>query len=123
MGYSTKNMHISFAEGIATDGLFAEEFMPLPRKDFEKLMQAADSAIDHGAMMDLTVIVTFCGHIYLDDVNFADLVEHIKVNEDVKRLTTVMPDLISLIHVEGFMVNFRLIGTKKFVPLLLDVGD
>jgi hypothetical protein len=104
-------------------GSFAEEFMPLPRQDFEKLMQAADSAIDRGAMMDLTVIVTFCCHIYLDDVDFADLVEHIKVNEDVKRLTTVMPDLISLIHVEGFMVNFRLIGTKKFVPLLLDVGD
>jgi hypothetical protein len=119
MGYSTKNMHIFFANSNATDGSFAEGFMALPRKDFEKLIEAVNNAIGRGAMMDLTMIVTLCGHVILDDIDFADLVVHIKRNKDVARLTTVMPDLISLIRIDGFMVNIRLIGTKKFVALLL----
>jgi hypothetical protein len=122
MGYSTRNMHIAFADGLATDGSFADQFIPLPKSDFQRLRTAVDDAISRGAMMDLTVIITLCSNVFFDEIDFADLVEHIKVTNGVKRITTVMPDLISLLHVKGFAVNIRIIGGKKFVRLLIDGG-
>jgi hypothetical protein len=122
MGYSTKNMHISFADGLATDGSFADHFIPLPKSDFQRLLKAVDDAIGRGAMMDLTVIITFCSNVFFDDIDFADLVEHIKITNGVRRITTAMPDLISVLHTEGFMVNIRLVGTKKFVQVVVGEG-
>jgi hypothetical protein len=114
MGFSTKEMHIAFFDH-STPKAFSSAFSPLSSGSLAKLISAVGHAVDLGETKDVTLIATFCSDIFLQDEEFASLMSFLETHGDVKRIASTMPDALTVVTAEGFIVTIRLVGCKKFV--------